>query len=289
MLLLRLSSVSDDVPSETEEAKLTTVPTGKSAADGEQRDHDDGADLAHERTPRKNDRPYGYAIAVVGGVAAFISFVLVVVLVFQTRAVRSQLELSREALEISNESFRETLAAMEQQRDAMTAQVESVTTLTSTLQEILRDQQRARMSFRVELEEIDDVQTGIRIVFPIEIGGTTEARHVHFKNYVAASAPGQRQFLDSVALDWRQRESDLLADIAPTETGRRFVSHVLSQARMRTVVAREESLYFVGRLEYCDIYGACRYFMRCAEFGHQPGVIAYCGTRIGNLQGDHGG
>ncbi len=284
-------------PSETKEAKPTTVSAGESAGDGEpreilsrdhDRDNDDGTRLDRERSPRRNDRPYGYAIAVVGGVAAFISAVLVVVLVFQTWAVRNQLELSREALESSNESVRSTLAAMGEQRDAMAAQVESVKMLTSTLEEILRDQQRARMSFRVELDEIDDVQTGIRVVCPIEIGGTTEARQVRFKNYVAAGAPRQRQFLDSVALDWKQRESHPLTDIAPTETGRRFVSDVLSQARMRTVVSGEASLYFVGRLEYCDVYGACRYFMRCAEFGHQPGVVSYCGTRIGNLQGDRG-
>ena len=87
---------------------------------------------------------------------------------------------------------------------------------------------------------------------------------MHFKNYLAAGAPGQRQFLASVALDWSQRESPPLTDIAPTETGRQFVSYVLSPARFQTVVSGEEALYLVGRLVYCDIYGACRYFIRCA-------------------------
>ena len=78
-----------------------------------------------------------------------------------------------------------------------------------------------------------------------------------------------------------------LNDVAPTEVGRRFISSdVLSQARLKAVISRQESLYFVARLEYCDVYGACRYFMRCAELGHQPGVITYCGTRIGDLAED---
>ncbi len=142
------------------------------------------------------------------------------------------------------------------------------------------------MSFRVELEQIDDVQTGIRLVCPFEIGGTTEAQQVRFKNYVSEGTPRQRQYLESLSLNWQERESHLLPDVAPTEVGRRFVTSVLSQTRLRTVVSRDESLYFVGRLEYCDVYGECRYFMRCAEFGHQPGVISYCGTRVGRLSAD---
>ena len=280
--------MSDDMPSVTKDAKPVTVATERPAADVEQgeshsRDSDNCHRTAHEAIRPRNDRPYGFSIVVIGVVAAFINAVLVAVLVIQTRAVQDQLELSRKALENSNESFLGTLAEMRQQRDAMTAQVESVSILTSTLEQIFRDQQRARVSFRVELEQIKDVQTGIRVVCPIEIGGTTEARQVHFKNYVSSGIPGQRQFLDSLTLDWNQRESHPLTDIAPTEVGRQFVTPVLSQTRLRTVVSKEESLYFVGRLEYCDVYGACRYFMRCAEFGHQPGVISYCGTRVGNL------
>ena len=249
---------------------------------------DNGNGMGPIRKPTwyKNDRPYGFAIAITGAIAAFISFVLVGAFIFQTMIVQDQLEVSHKALENSTESFQQTIAEMKQQRDAMTAQVDSIITLTSTLEQILRDQQRARMSFRVELEEIDDVQTGFRIVAPLEIGGTTVARQVRIKNYVTAGVPGQRQYLDSLALDWSQREFHLLTDVAPTEVGRRFVTPVLSQTRLETVVSGEESLYFVGRLEYCDIYGACRYFMRCAEFGQLPGVIAYCGTRIGSLDED---
>ena len=285
--------MSDELPSVTKDAKPVTAPTGNPATGPEQGvlppgDSDDGPSTAQESAYCKNDRPYGFTNALIGVVAAIISASLVGVLIFQTLAVYDQLKLNREALESSNESFQNALIEMRQQRDAMTAQVESMTMLTSTLEHIFRDQQRARMSFRVELEQIDDVQTGIRVVCPIEIGGTTDARQVRFKNYVSVGVPGQRQFLDSLALDWNKRESHPLTDVAPTEVGRQFVTPVLSQARLRTIVSGEESLYFVGRLEYCDVYGACRYFMRCAEFGHQPRVITYCGTRVGDLYEGHG-
>ena len=274
-----------DVPSVSNQSKSNAVPTDNTTSGCEQGtaapgDSDDRSITAREFA---NDRPYGFAIAAIGAVAAFINAVLVGVLLYQTWAVHGQLQLSREALKRSNESFQDTLAEMRMQRDAMTAQVESVRILTSTLEQVFRDQQRARLSFRVELEEIDDVQTGIRVVCPFEIGGTTEARQVRFKNYVSEGAPGHRQHLDDLALDWNLRESYPLSDVDPTEEGRRFITPVLSPARMRAIVSQKESLYFVGRLEYCDIYGICRYFMRCAELGYQPRVISYCGTRVGNL------
>ena len=285
--------MSENTSSETTGTKSKTVPADNpSTRSGKEtvvtHTSGDGRSTDHEATQHKNDRPYGYANAAIGVVATLINATLVGVLLFQTSAVYDQLTLSREALQSSNQSFQETIVEMRQQRDAMTAQVDSMRTLTSTLEQILRDQQRARMSFRVELQQIDDVQTGIRIVCPFEIGGTTEARKVKFKNYVSQDALGQRQYLDSLELDWKKRESHPLSDVDPTEVGRQFVTPVLSQTRLKAVVSREESLYFVGRLEYCDIYGRCRYFMRCAEFGHQPGVISYCGTRVGDLGEDHG-
>ena len=285
--------MSDEIPFVTKDARPVPVPTDNPATGPEPGvlrpgDSYDGPSTAQEPAYHKNDRPYGFANAAIGVVAASISAALVGVLIFQTLGVYDQLKLSREALESSNESFQKTLVEMRQQRDAMTAQVESMSMLTSTLEQMFRDQQRARMSFRVELEQIDDVQTGIRVVCPIEIGGTTEARQVRFKNYVSVGVSGQRQFLESLALDWNKREFHPLTDVAPTEVGRQFVTSVLSQTRLRTIVSGEESLYFVGRLEYCDVYGACRYFMRCAEFGHQPGVITYCGTRVGELYEGHG-
>ncbi len=273
--------MSDDMPLGT---KDSSAGVEKEPRESHRGDRPEKRLDNHERTNDKDKRSYGKENWKVGIVAALTNIVLVVVLIFQTSAVRDQLELSRETLETSNASFSDTLDEMRRQRDAMIAQVESVKSLTSTLEQMFRDQQRARLSFRVELEVIDDVQTGIRMVNPIEIGGTTEARQVHFRNYVSTGKPGQRQFMDDLDLDWSQRSSHPLTDIVPTEVGRRFVSHVLSQTRMRTVVSGDESLYFVGRLEYCDVYGMCRYFMRCAEMGKQPGVITYCGTRVGDLQ-----
>ena len=275
--------MSDDMPCFGSQSRRPTRPTSDPADDEPgNADADDTAD-AKESEHHKNSRPYGFSNLLVGLLAAAINALLVVVLIVQTRAVRDQLELSREALESSNASFDGAIAQMKEQREAMNDQVASVMALTHTLERVFRDQQRARLSFRVTLEEIDDVQSGVRIVCPIEIGGTTEARQVHFKNYVSSGTAGQRQFLNSLGLDWNQRESHALTAIAPTEVGRQFVTPVLSRTRMSTVLSGRESLYFVGRIEYCDVHGACHYFMRCAEFGKQPGIVSYCGTRLGEL------
>ena len=277
--------MSDDMPLFGSESRRDKDTTGDPEDDGPEPIDgrgDDGGD-AKEPCHYKNSRPYGFANLLVGILAAAINAVLVGVLIVQTWAVREQLALSREALESSNASFGGAIDQMKEQREAMTDQVASVKALTLTLDQMFRDQQRARLSFRVALEDIDDVQTGIRIVCPIEIGGTTEARLVHFKNYVSSGPPGQRQFLGSLRLDWNQRDSHALTDIAPTEVGRRFITPVLSRTRVSTVLSGSESLYFVGRIEYCDVHGGCHYFMRCAEFGKQPGIVSYCGTRLGKL------
>ena len=42
----------------------------------------------------------------------------------------------------------------------------------------------------------------------------------------------------------------------------------------------------LARLDYCDIYGECRYFIRCAELGNRPQIVTYCGTRVGDLSDD---
>ena len=280
----------DNIPPQNTDSKPAgTASDGDDRAKGREdepgvpRGSKDGPGAIHEPSQHENDPPYGFTNVVIGVVAAFINAVLVGVLVFQTWAVYGQLRLSREALDNSNDSVIQTIAAMKEQGDALTAQVKSVGILTSTLEQMFRDQQRVRLSFRVELEQIDDVQTGIRVACPLEIGGTTEASQVRFKNYVSTGDPGQRRYLESLGIDWSQRESHNLRDVAPTEVGRRFVSSVLSQERLRTVVSTRDSLYFVARLEYCDVYGDCRYFMRCAELGKQPGVVTYCGTHVGSL------
>ena len=56
------------------------------------------------------------------------------------------------------------------------------------------EQQRPRLSLRIELERIDD-PAGFRIIAPLEIGGTTEARRVVLKNYVTSDKPKAARLL----------------------------------------------------------------------------------------------
>ena len=167
--------------------------------------------------------------------------------------------------------------------------VAEIRSQSETLSRIFRDQQRARLSFRVHIEEIEDQDpTAFRIVCPFEIGGTTEAQRVTFKNYYSTGPPRQQQYLASVDVDWDNREGHALSDVSPTEKDRQFVTDPLARDQIATIVAEPESLYFIARLEYCDIYGECRYFMRCAELGNHPSLVTYCGTRIGDLADDAG-
>ena len=56
-------------------------------------------------------------------------------------------------------------------------------------------------------------------------------------------------------VDWEERDAHELNDLSPTETGRRFVADPLPQQQLAVVVSPQQSLYFIARLEYCDIYG----------------------------------
>ena len=149
------------------------------------------------------------------------------------------------------------------------------------------EQQRPRLSLRIELEQIDD-PAGFRIIAPLEIGGTTGARRVVLKNYVTSDKPRQRDYISAIDVDWNSREGYLLGDVSTTEVGRRFVATYLSQQQIKTILSTEESLYFIARLEYCDIQDDCYYFMRCAEVGDTGFVeaLVYCGTRSGHLMRD---
>ena len=149
------------------------------------------------------------------------------------------------------------------------------------------EQQRPRLSLRIELERIDD-PAGFRIIAPLEIGGTTEARRVVLKNYVTSDKPRQRDYFSAIDVDWNSREGHVLGDVSPTEVGRRLVAAPLSRQQIKTILSREESLYFIARLEYCDIQDDCYYFIRCAEVGNTGFVeaLVYCGTRTGHLMRD---
>ena len=169
------------------------------------------------------------------------------------------------------------------------ATIEEVRIQSETLSRIFKEQQRARLSFRVHVEEVNDQESAMfRIVSPFVIGGMTEARKVVFKNYISVGQPRQQEYLLSVDLDWDARDGHPLSDVSPTETDRRFVAAPLTRAQLATIVSGQNSIYFVGRLEYCDIYGECRYFMRCAELGSHPSLVTYCGTQIGDLPDDAG-
>ncbi len=149
------------------------------------------------------------------------------------------------------------------------------------------EQQRPRLSLQIKLEEIDD-PAGFRIIAPLEIGGTTDARRVMVKNYFTWDKPGQRDYISAIDVDWNSREGNLLGDVSSTEVGRRVFAPALSQQQLKRIVSTEESLYFIWRLEYCNIQNDCYYFMRCAEVGNTGFVeaLVYCGTRSGQLVRD---
>ncbi|MDE0149520.1 MAG: hypothetical protein OXM58_14205 [Rhodospirillaceae bacterium] len=149
------------------------------------------------------------------------------------------------------------------------------------------EQQRPRLSLRIQLERIGD-PAGIRIVAPLEIGGTTSAQRVVLKNYVTSDKPKQRDYISAIDVNWNNREGHFLGDVSTTEVGRRFVAPPLSRQQIKTIISADKSLYFIARLEYCDINDYCYYFMRCAEIGDSGFVqaLVYCGTRSGRLAKD---
>ena len=156
--------------------------------------------------------------------------------------------------------------AIKESTQQFKATIEEIRKQSRTLTRIFEEQQRARLSFKIELDRIEDQdQSDFRLVCPIEIGGTTEARSVRFKNYISPGHPRQLQYISFANINWEKREAHQLSDVSPTETGRRVVADPLTRQQIATVLSQQTSLYFIERLEYCDIYGECRYFMRCAE------------------------
>ena len=122
----------------------------------------------------------------------------------------------------------------------------------------IAEQQRARLSLALDLEKVDD-PAGFRIVAPLQIGGTTDARRVTAKNYVTSGKPKQGNFVSSVNVDWDTREGHSIGDVAPMEVGRRLLAEPLSLEQIQTILTKGESLYFVARLEYCDMQDECHY------------------------------
>ena len=199
--------------------------------------------------------------------ASWVSALGSIVLLF---LILRQIDIATFSMQEESNQFRETMQEFRHQSDIFSR--------------ILMEQQRARLSFKINVEQVEEgEETAFRIVCPIEIGGLTEGRNVRFKNYIAFDRPNQLQYLSFVDVNWAEREAHDLSDISPTETGRRFTAAPLTQQQLSRIVSPDESLYFVARMEYCDIYGACRYFMRCAEVGKRFSLVTYCGTVIGDL------
>ena len=148
------------------------------------------------------------------------------------------------------------------------------------------EHQRPRISFQMKLEKIGD-PTRFRIVMPLEIGGTTDAQRVTIRTYSIFDQPGQFDYLSSIEVDWDSTKGQPVDDLSLTERGRRFLTPVISPTHMERIRSKEESYYFIGRLEYCDYQDNCYYFMKCAEVGDTGffNDILYCGTRLGRLEG----
>ena len=144
---------------------------------------------------------------------------------------------------------------------------------------------RPRLSFQMKLERIGN-PTKFRIVMPLEIGGTTDARRVTLKSYFRFDKPRQRDYLSYFDIPWDSLMEQPENDVAPTERERKFMAPILSPTHLERIRSKEESYYFLARLEYCDSQDNCYYFMRCAELGDTGFVdtLAYCGSRSGRLE-----
>lgn len=190
------------------------------------------------------------------------SIVLLFVIGYQTC-------LNRTAIDEGTKQFDATIREVQRQSE--------------TLSRILIEQQRARLSFAINADPVvHQGQPRFRLLLPIEIGGTTEARRVRLKYYQCTGEPRQSDYLSSNDIDW-ERDAYPLTDVSPTEQDRQFRTDPLTQNQLAIMQSSRVSLYFVARLEYCDIYGECRYFMRCAELSDRLGFVSYCGTRVGAL------
>ena len=178
-----------------------------------------------------------------------------------------------------------TRIAMREGTDQFYKTIEEIRKQSDTFSEILIEQQRSRLSFSIDIERIETGdQSNYRFYFPLQIGGTTEARNVRYMTYSNYAPSFQRQYIDSVEVDWLQRTVNKIGDVSPTEQGKRLESAALTLEQISANISSEQSLYVVGRLEYCDIFGDCRFFMRCVEVRSVFESVTNCGTQIGDLR-----
>ena len=148
------------------------------------------------------------------------------------------------------------------------------------------EQHRPRLSLRMQLEEIDN-PTRFRVSMPLDVSGTTEARHVTLKASAFFDQSGQHDYLSSIEVDWESIKGRPEGDIFPAARERRFTGPILSPTGMERIRSKEESYYFIARIEYCDSQDNCYFHMNCAEVGNTQSIdpLEYCGQLSGRLEG----
>ena len=143
-----------------------------------------------------------------------------------------------------------------------------------------REVQRARVSVQMKLEPVKEQY---RVIGRLGISGKTDALDVTVKTFSVYGPPMQKDFLFTYDIDWGKREiQHNLGVLSPSETQRTIVTGSISRKKLEELLAKEESLYYIMRIDYHDIFGDRHYFLRCAELGRKRGndFITYCGTDV---------
>ena len=144
----------------------------------------------------------------------------------------------------------------------------------------VREVQRARVSVQMELQPVKEQY---RVLGRLEISGTTDALDVTIKTFSAYGPPMQKDFLFTYDVDWERRKiQSKLGALSPSEIQRAIVTGSILRKQLEELHAKEESLYYIVRIDYHDIFGGTHYFLRCAELGRKRGndLITYCGTDV---------
>ena len=144
----------------------------------------------------------------------------------------------------------------------------------------VREVQRARVSVQMQLQPVKEQY---RVLGRLEISGTTDALDVTIKTFSAYGPPMQKDFLFTYNVDWEKKKTQSnLGALSPSETQRAIVTGSVSRKQLEELRAKEESLYYIVRVDYHDIFGGIHYFLRCAELGRKRGndLITYCGTDV---------
>ena len=201
-------------------------------------------------------------------ISAFAALVLLVIVFYQTTSANS-------ALRESTENFNTT--------------IELVNRHATTFDRLVRELERPQISFAINLEEFKNESEIVdyRIVMPLAITGTTQATNAIFKNYKTTRDLNSPFTIDSIDVVWEERQGHDIGTISPGEINRRLMGDPLSNDLLVPVAELKSSLFIVGRLEYCDIWDSCYFYMRCARIGAsrnpRNNILSYCGTRSGEL------